>query len=159
MQRYELLAAEQRLPARPFTDPEHTVTDARVMGRMLQRLRLEAQSWPQGQQSVEILKYARGGGRHWLVVPNAPALGGAHEVTVVGFFGVLRAGMDHATIYELEADVVAGLGRYAPVGLPGDLARSEQHQVAVHSGSDLSVVVAQQSHRRVAPQTSYHISL
>ena len=119
MQRYELLAAGQRLPARPFTDPEHTVADARVMGRMLRRLRLEARSWPEWQSSVEILKHPRGGGRHWLVVPNAPALGGAHDVTIVGFFGDLRPGMNHAAIYELEAAVVASLGRYAPVGLLG----------------------------------------
>ena len=95
------------------------MADARVMSWMLQRLRVEARSWPEWQPSVEILKYARGGGRHWLVVPNAPALGGAHEVTVVGFFGDLRPGMNHAAIYALEADVVAGLGRYALVGLLG----------------------------------------
>jgi hypothetical protein len=53
------------------------------------------------------------------VVPNASALGGAHDVTAVGFFGDLRSGMNHSAIYELEADVVARLGRYAPVRLLG----------------------------------------
>lgn len=119
MQRYELLAAEQRLPARPFTDPERTVADASVMRRMLRRLRAEARSWPSSQTSVEALKHTRAGGRHWLVVPAVPALAGAHDVTVVGFFGDLRSGMNHAAIYELEADVVARLGRYAPMGLLG----------------------------------------
>jgi hypothetical protein len=116
---YELLAAQERLPARPFTDPERTQADAAVMGRMLRRLRREARSWPGGRGPVEILKYTRAGCRHWLVVPQAPALGGAHDVTVVGFFGDLRAGMNHAAIYALEAEVVARLERYAPAGLLG----------------------------------------
>ncbi len=74
MQRYELLAAQERLPTRPFTDPERTVADASVMDRMLQRLRREARSWPGWRTSVELLKQTRAGCRHWLVVPNAPTL-------------------------------------------------------------------------------------
>jgi hypothetical protein len=119
VQPYEFLTAQEQLPARPFTDPERTAADASVMNRMLQRLRLEAQGWPSCRTSVEMLKYTRAGCRHWLVVPNAPALGGAQDVTVVGFFGDLRPDMNHSPIYELEADVVAGLGHYAPVGLLG----------------------------------------
>ena len=119
MRGYELLAAHERLRARPFTDPERTLADAAVMDRMLQRLRRRARSWPSWRTSAELLTHTRGGCRHWLVVPSAPALAGAHDVTVVGFFGDLRPGMDHSAIYQLEADVVARLGRYAPVGLLG----------------------------------------
>jgi hypothetical protein len=119
VRRHELLTAQERLPARPFTDPERTLADASVMDRMLRRLRREARSWPSWQTSVELLKHTRAGCRHWLVVPNALALGGAQDVTAVGFFGDLRPGMDHSAIYQLEADVVAGLGRYAPAGLLG----------------------------------------
>jgi hypothetical protein len=114
---YELLAAQERLPGRPFTEPERTLADARVMGRMLQRLRLEARSWPGWRTSVELLEHTRAGCRHWLVVPSTPALRGAQDVTVVGFFGDLRGGMDHSAVYDLEADVVARLGRYASAGL------------------------------------------
>jgi len=119
VQRYEVLAAAERLPARPFTDPERTLADAAVMDRMLRRLRREARSWPSWRASVELLEHTRGGCRHWLVVPSAAALAGAHDVTLVGFFGDLRPGMDHSAIYQLEADVVARLGRYAPAGLLG----------------------------------------
>jgi hypothetical protein len=119
VQRYEVLAAGERLPARPFTDPERTLADARVMGRMLQLLRAEARRWPAGQGPVELLRHTRAGCRHWLVVPDTPALRDAREVTAVGFFGDLRPGMDHAAIYDLEAEVVARLGRYAPAGLLG----------------------------------------
>jgi hypothetical protein len=116
---YEVLTAHERLPGRPFTDPERTLADAAVMDRMLQRLRREARSWPGWQTSAELLKHTRDGCRHWLVVPSAPALAGAHDVIAVGFFGDLRPGMNHAAIYQLEADVVARLERYAGVGLLG----------------------------------------
>jgi len=117
--RYELLAGHERLPARPFTDPEHTLADAAVMNRMLERLRREARAWPSCRTSVEALEHTRAGCRHWLVVPSAPALSAAEDVTVVGFFGDQRPGMDHSAIYQLEADVVARLGHYAPMGLLG----------------------------------------
>jgi hypothetical protein len=113
----EVLAAQERLRARPFTDPERTLADGKVMDQMLRRLRRQARSWPSSQASVEGLKYTRGGCRHWLVAPSTAALGDARDVTAVGFFGDLRPGMDHAAIYQLEADVVAQLGRYAGVGL------------------------------------------
>jgi hypothetical protein len=119
VQRHQLLAARERLPARPFTDPEHSAADASVMNRMLVRLRREAQSWPASRKSVEMLEYAPDGCRHWLVVPDAPALGSARDVTAVGFFGDLRRGMDHSAIYELEIEVVARLGHYASAGLLG----------------------------------------
>src|SRR5262249_61392745 len=66
VQGYEMLAAAERLPARPFTDPERTTADAAVMDRMLQRLRREARSWPRGQTSAEVLRHTRGC-RDWLV--------------------------------------------------------------------------------------------
>jgi hypothetical protein len=119
VERYELLTARERLPARPFSDPEHTAADASVMDRMLTRLRRESRSWPNSPKSFEMLTYAPDGLRHWLVVPDAPALGGARDVTAVGFFGDLRPGMDHSIIYELETEVVARLGHYAPAGLLG----------------------------------------
>jgi hypothetical protein len=119
VQRHTLLASGERLPARPFTDPERTLADAGVMNQMLRRLRTQARSWAGRRPSAEILTYTRAGCRHWLVVPDAPALDRAQDVTAVGFFGDLRPRMDHSGIYELEADVVAGLGRYAPVGLLG----------------------------------------
>ena len=60
MQRYEWLTAE-RLPARPFTDPERTLADATVMDRMLRRLRRQARSWPSWRTSAELLTHTRGG--------------------------------------------------------------------------------------------------
>lgn len=117
MQHDQLLEAEERLPGRSFTDPEHTLADARVMGRMLGRLRLEAGSWPGQRIPVELIAYPKPGCRHWLAVPCPSALRTAREVTAVGFFGDLRPEVDHAAIYQLEAEVVERLSRYAADGL------------------------------------------
>ena len=111
-----MLGARQRVRGKAFTAPEHTLADVAIMDRMLARLRRQARSWPGHPGSVELLEQPRGL-RHWLVVPRTPALLAAREVTAVGFFGDLRPGMDHAAIYQLEADVVGRLPRYAAAGL------------------------------------------
>ena len=85
------------------------------MGVMIRRLR--AGDWPGRRSPVELVEYTGTGCRQWLVVPDTPAIAGARDVTVVGFFGDLRGGMDHSVIYDLEAEVVARLGQYAPMGL------------------------------------------
>jgi hypothetical protein len=100
-----------------FTDPERTLADVAIMDRMLARLRLQARSWPGCPDSVEMLEQPAGGLRHWLVVPRASALMAAHQVTAVGFFGDLRPAVDHAAIYQLEAEVVGRLPRYSAAGL------------------------------------------
>ena len=117
MQGYQALGARQRLPGRAFTDPERTLADVAVMDRMLTRLRGQARSWPGGPGPVEVLEYPAAGLRHWLVVPRPCALLAAGQVTAVGFFGDLRPGVGHGPIYQLEADIVGRLGRYAAAGL------------------------------------------
>jgi len=74
VRQYEVLAAEDRLPGRCFTHPEHTLADARVMNQMLGRLRQKARSWRGRRISAEVLEHTRAGCRHWLVVPSPPAL-------------------------------------------------------------------------------------
>ena len=117
MQGYQALEARQRVRGRAFTDPERTLADVAIMDRMLARLRSQARSWPAGPGSMESLEQPAGGLRHWLVVPRTPALLAAAQVTAVGFFGDLRPGVDHAAIYQLEADVVGRVPRYAAAGL------------------------------------------
>jgi hypothetical protein len=114
---YQALGAGQRLRGRAFTDPERTLADVAVMDRLLAGLRGRARSWAGGPGSVDLLDYPAAGLRHWLVVPRTSALLGAHQVTAVGFFGDLRPGVNHAAIYELEADIVGRLPRYAAAGL------------------------------------------
>jgi hypothetical protein len=117
MQGYQALGAGQRVRGRAFTDPERTLADAAVMDQMLTRLRGQARSWPGGPGPVEVLEHPAAGLRHWLVVPRTGALLAAHQVTAVGFFGDLHPGVDHGPIYQLEADIVGRLPRYAAAGL------------------------------------------
>ena len=102
---------------RAFTDPERTLADVAVMDRMLTGLRDRARSWAGGPGSVAVLEYPAAGLRHWLVVPRTGALLTAHQVRAVGFFGDLRPAVDHAAIYQLEADIVERLPHYATAGL------------------------------------------
>ena len=111
-----MLGSGQRLPGRAFTDPERTLADVAVMDRLVTRLRLKARSWADGTGSVELLEHPAAGLRHWLVVPCTGALLAAHQVTAVGFFGDLRPEVDHRPIYQLEADIVGRLPRYAAAG-------------------------------------------
>jgi hypothetical protein len=115
VQGHQALGAQQRVRGKAFADPERTQADVAIMDRMLARLR--ARSWASGPGSVELLEQLAGGLRHWLVVPRTSALLAARDVTAVGFFGDLRPGVDHAAIYELEAEVVGRLPRYATAGL------------------------------------------
>jgi hypothetical protein len=117
VQRYQALGAGQRLWGREFTDPERTLADVAVMDRMLAELRGRARSWARGPGSGEVLEHPAAGLRHWLVVPRTCALLAARQVTAVGFFGDLRPGVDHAAIYELEADIAGRLPWYAAAGL------------------------------------------
>jgi hypothetical protein len=117
VQGYQALGAGQRLPGRAFTDPERTLADVAVMDAMLTGLRGRARSWARGPGPGEVLEHPAAGLRHWLVVPRTCALLAARQVTAVGFFGDLRPGVDHAAIYELEADIVGRLPRYAAAGL------------------------------------------
>ena len=112
-----MLGSGQRLHGRAFTDPERTLADVAVMDRLVTRLRLKARSWADGTGSVELLEHPAAGLRHWLVVPCTGALLAAHQVTAVGFFGDLRPEVDHRPIYQLEADIVGRLPRYAAAGL------------------------------------------
>ena len=116
MQRYQTLGARQRLRGRAFTNPERTLDDVAVMERMLARLRLQARSWAGKPGRVEVLEHTAGL-RQWLMVPRCADLQAARAVTAVGFFGDLRPGVDHAAIYQLEADIVERLPRYAAAGL------------------------------------------
>src|SRR2546423_15559426 len=89
------------------------------MDRMMTRLRGQARSWSGGRGPVEVLEYPAASLRHWLVVPRPCALLAAGQGTAVGVFGDLRRGGDHGPIYQLEAEIVGRLGRYAAARLLG----------------------------------------
>jgi hypothetical protein len=101
---------------RPFTDPESTVSDALVMSDLLARERAIALTWPRGAPGPGISEKLEAGTRRFLAVPDGANLLTSQDVTAVGFFGHLRDGVDHAILFELEAEVAQTFPAYASVG-------------------------------------------
>jgi hypothetical protein len=116
------LPPEEEVDSRPFTAPANTLRDAGVMQGMLEALRSLAASWDASEGNEFLFREADGNGfRHWIRVPNRPALLHADRLTVVGFFGWPRNGVDHEPVHELEAGIVDTLET-----LPGVLSYYDQ---------------------------------
>jgi hypothetical protein len=117
--RYDVvLDATEKVAERPFTDPAWTRRDADVLRRMLAREREAVRTWPSAAPARGFLRdLDESGHRHWLAVPDVPALLRARDVTVVGFFGQSRGDVDHTVLFELEEQVASAFPRYSRVGL------------------------------------------
>lgn len=120
------LGAEEELAARPFTARRNTIRDERVMQSMLAQMRRLAPEWSErGATNGVLVKEADADGyRHWIRVPDRAALAAAARLTIVGFFGASRDGVDHAPIHDLEQAIVdtleqvTGVLSYYDVELP-----------------------------------------
>ncbi len=112
------LGPVELVEGRPFTDPAETHGDAAVMRLMLARERALAAAWTETESAdAWMSEQAEDGLRHLLVFPDRARLVGARDVTVVGFFGQRRPGVDHAVVFALERDVLDSFPVYAKVGL------------------------------------------
>ncbi|CAN5145571.1 hypothetical protein BH18ACT14_BH18ACT14_06580 [soil metagenome] len=116
-----VLGPDEIVPGKPFVDPAHTRHDQEVMGRLLgnerERARFLADDWREGRKDVIIRETDPDGLRHLLVVPDTRALLEARSSTVVGFFGRPRPDADVTILFDLEEELVAGMGAYAAGGL------------------------------------------
>src|SRR5581483_8542951 len=95
--------ATETIEGRPFTDPERSLEDRRWMRTMLARERELARAWAADADpppSASVLDHIDGR-RHWLAVPSVPNLLRAADITVVGFFGHFRDGVDCSVLFEL----------------------------------------------------------
>ncbi len=91
---------------RPLTDPAQTRRDLVVLRELLQRERVTVMAWRDGRSRVRGPgERSPGPRRELLVVPDAAAVLAARDVTVVGFFGELRAGINHEILFEFERRV------------------------------------------------------
>jgi hypothetical protein len=119
--KYSVLGPDEILAEKPFTDPELTRREAKVMRGMLERERERVQAWqedPGGHANGQIERdHDDKERRHLLVVPDRRALLQASGLTAVGFFGRPREGVDHTVLYDLEDELVNRMGDYAAVGL------------------------------------------
>jgi hypothetical protein len=115
-----VLAPGERVPGRPFSDPVHTRREEESLRRLLAHQRERARGWAgdsPGHRDVVIRETDPEGRRHLLVVPDTRALLETPDPTVVGFFGRPRADVDTTVLFELEEELVAGMGAYAERGL------------------------------------------
>ena len=119
------LAADEECGSRPFAAPAWTARDASVMQGMLERMRLLARAWRKEERGFLLCEPDHDGHRHWIRVPDAGSLLAASRLTVVGFFGRVRADVDQLPIHELEAGIVDTLETIPGVLSYYDLALAE----------------------------------
>ncbi|HWM14298.1 MAG TPA: hypothetical protein VNO56_07440 [Gaiellaceae bacterium] len=111
-----VLGPEETVPGKSFTDQEHTRRDEEALRHLLEHERERARLLA-GERDVLIRETDPDGLRHLLVVPDTSALLDAPDPTVVGFFGRPRADADEPLLFELEEELIAGMGAYAADGL------------------------------------------
>ena len=115
------LAPDEIVLDRPFTDSIETQRDVQALTMLLAHQRDRARVWtddPAGPlTNVLVSEIDAEGRRHLLVVPDTRALLEATDPVVVGFFGRPRANAKQKVLFELEEELVAGMGAHAENGL------------------------------------------
>jgi hypothetical protein len=111
-----VLAPDEPVPGKPFADPLHTQQDEDVLRHLLRHERERARFFA-GERDVIVRETDPEGLRHLLVVPDTQALLDAEDAMVVGFFGRPRADADEPLLFQLEEELIAGMGAYAADGL------------------------------------------
>ena len=111
-----VLGPDETVPGRSFTAPVHTRRDEDALRHLLRHERERAKLLA-GETDVLVRETDPEGLRHLLVVPDTRALLDATDPTVVGFFGRPRSDADEPMLFELEEELVAGMGAYAADGL------------------------------------------
>jgi hypothetical protein len=111
-----VLGPADRVPGRPFTDATNTEEDVLTMTRILALEREVARTWGADVDGPGITEQVHGETRQLLAVPDGRALLRARDVTAVGFFGHLRAGVDHALLFEHERAIAQTFPEFAPLG-------------------------------------------
>jgi hypothetical protein len=116
-----VLGPHETVAGKPFVDPVHTRRDVEALRQLLASERERARAWaadPLARSNGVVIRETDDQGcRHLLVVPDTHALLEARSPTVVGFFGRPRADADHATLFQLEDELVASMAAYARAGL------------------------------------------
>jgi hypothetical protein len=115
-----ILAPDEVVPGKPFTDPENSRRDEAALRRLLEHERERARVWAENGEAITsalIRENDANGLRHLLVVPDTRALVESRDLMVVGFFGRPRADADEQLLFELEEQLIAGMPQYAERGL------------------------------------------
>jgi hypothetical protein len=111
-----VLGPDEAVPGKAFADPVHTRRDEDALRHLLRHERERARLFAD-ETDVLVRETDPAGLRHLLVVPDTRALLDAPSPTVVGFFGRPREDADEPLLFELEEELVAGMGAYVADGL------------------------------------------
>jgi hypothetical protein len=114
------LGPDEAVPGKPFADPEHTEREEGALRHLLAHERSRARAWANGEGAGTdvIIRETDGEGlRHLLVVPDTQALLNSRDPFVVGFFGRPREDADVELLFDLEEELIGGMGEYAQAGL------------------------------------------
>src|SRR5919106_2014680 len=111
-----VLGPEETVPGKPFADPVHTRRDEEALRHLVKHERDRARLFAD-ETDVLVRETDPEGLRHLLVVPDTRALLETRHPTVVGFFGRRKLDADEPLLFELEEELVAGMGAYAADGL------------------------------------------
>jgi hypothetical protein len=157
-----LLGPDEVLEERPFTHPSHTEREAALMEGALRELRSRAAAWVDGERGgVLVREHDERGRRHLIVVPDTRNLLESESLTAIGFFGTPRPGVDHGLLFQLEDELVAGMGAYADAGLLAyydvELPKSHYGNLVLFSTPDVPPEwVADAVHRRAVQASPRH---
>jgi len=107
------------VPERPFTALEASAADLRVLDQMLVRLRRHVVEVvvPSGASSRDDRVTDPDGSQLKFVMPDVAGALAPRDLIAVGFFGQARMAVDHAPIVDLEAALIADMGRGGEPGL------------------------------------------
>jgi hypothetical protein len=112
------LAPDETVPGKPFADPEHTQREEAALRHLLTHERSRARAWANGGGTDVIIRETDDEGlRHLLVVPDTRSLLESVDLTVVGFFGRPREDADVSLLFDLEEELIGGMGAYVEAGL------------------------------------------
>jgi hypothetical protein len=130
------LLPTQILDGRSFTHPAHTQTDRAILGSILEILRSKmrlAQTLPAEPRPLVLHEKMDDDRMRRIVICNCDRLLSNERLTLVGFFGVRRDGVDRAPLDAVDEELIAGFGDY-----PGVLSYCSVQQ---HSGNWANLVV------------------
>ena len=112
------LSPTQIVDERPFTHPTCLDEDRAVLASILECLRGKMHTpagVPDGPCPMVILENGQDGRRRRVVICDPEQLAADRPITVVGFFGLRRPGVDRTPLDRVDEELIAGFPKYPGV--------------------------------------------
>jgi hypothetical protein len=107
------LGARERVPDRPFTDPERSVADLAAIRAMAVGLRgLADRPWPGGPGPLVLELGGADGLGHRAIVTDARLFAGGRDLAFIGFFAEKRPELDPAPLTVADDELITEFPRH-----------------------------------------------